>query len=888
MILTKILTPRVTKSILHRSRFFDSLNEAMNRKLTLISAPAGFGKTSLIIDWVEQRSLQAHWLSLDKNDTDPIQFLSYLIKSIQQVYPKFGCHVFELVKSPNRPSIEAISGLLVNDMLEIDQNCLIIFDDFHLADSYEISEVVSYLLERIPSNFHLLISTRSDPMLPSGRLRSQNQLLELRSSDIAFTSDDIFTLFNKKLKIDLSRQDACILETKTEGWIAGLQLAALSLQNDKDTSQFIQEFSGNNRYIMDYLIEEVLKSQSDDLKEFLLQTSILERFSSPLCNTLLGRENSQETIEQLEKSNLFIVPLDSERKWYRYQHLFADLLKQRLSLKDKEFVDGLHQKSIEWYEKHEIYDLAFKHSFFIKDYERSIQLLEQVIEQLWKDGFHSLILNYGKQIPANLLENYPLFCLYYAWVLYHAGESQNALSLLDRAYSTTANHPEMSGYRALSGKIAVAKAHLNANEIEPEEIVKYYTLALDHLSEKEVIWLGWAWKLKGMTEIARGNIRIGIDALIKTVEYGKKSNNLYLISSVALTLAYHESISGQHKESYQRCVDLLNFMKEKGFSDLAKSEWMYSGMFTMMSVRECVLTDFDKALENVKVAEALSKNGKDLTQKIIALLAYSYILYAIGDKSSSESKLFELEKLMEQFSISPYINTTYVGWKLYLLVDSNRLEQARDFAEICGISVDGEISFQNESSYLNFTRLIIARGEFDQAESILSKLFQSASTGERVETLVQIEILFAVINLKRHCEDQAIRHLISAMEYAVKEELFIYFLFDLDVTTNILKKAYRFQSTSKTNVPKSFIKKLENAIKKKENRIKLNANFNLSDRELDTLKFINQNFSNKQIAEKLYVSVNTIKTHIKNIYIKLGVNSRMKALETARDLKIIN
>ena len=252
MILTKILTPRVTKSILHRSRLFDSMNEAMNHKLTLISAPAGFGKTSLIIDWVEQRSLQAHWLSLDKNDRDPIQFLSYLIKSIQQVYPKFGCHVFELIKSPNRPSIEAITGLLVNDMLEIDQNCLIIFDDFHLADSYEISEVVSYLLERIPSNFHLLISTRSDPMLPSGRLRSQNQLLELRSSDIAFTSDDIFTLFNRKLKIALSRQDACILETKTEGWIAGLQLVALSLQNNKDTSQFIQEFSGNNRYIMDY------------------------------------------------------------------------------------------------------------------------------------------------------------------------------------------------------------------------------------------------------------------------------------------------------------------------------------------------------------------------------------------------------------------------------------------------------------------------------------------------------------------------------------------------------------------------------------------------------------------------------------------------------------
>ena len=887
MLITKVLIPHFKNKTLRRSRLLEVLNQSLNHKLTLISAPPGYGKTSLMVDWVKQCDFPVYWLSLDQHDTDDARFLNYLITSFQEGIPEFGQHIFELVKSQNRPSNETIIGLLINELLKIDQPCLLILDDFHSADSRGVSGAVSYLLENMPTSIHVVIATRADPILSLAKLRSLNQLLEIRMSDLAFTTEDIFVLFNKNLKIALSKPNSSILANKTEGWIAGLQLVAQSLQNKDDPSKFIRDFSGDNRYIMDYLIEEVLNAQPEYIREFLLQTSILDRFSYSLCDTLLDRNDSHDIIKRLEKSNAFIVPLDTENNWYRYQHLFADLLNQKLFLKDDQFVKSLHEKSIHWYEANQLYDLAIKHALIIKDYKKSIQLIEHVIEQLWKDGLHTVILNYGNIIPEIYFEEHPTFCLYYGWILFNAGQSQKAQTIIDQAYNNIKEHFSLTNDKELLGKIALAKAHLMSYNEHPGEMVTLYSLAIENLSEKNSIWLGWAWKLKGMTEIAQGNINEGIQALIRTVEYGKKTKNLYLISSSSLALAYHESVFGRHKASYERCLGLLKFIKKKGYLSVAKSEWMYAGLFTMMSVRECVTTDFDLALENVKNAYSLCKSEKDITQKIIALLAFSYISFARGNKEEAENKLFELEELMERHKISPYINTTYVGWKLYLLILSSQLEQAQFFANNSSLSISGEISFQNESSYLNFTRLLIARAEFEEAKFILDKLFAQAKESGRVETMVQVEILRAVIYIIQNSEDKAVSHMISAIKYSIEEELLIYFLFDLELTNSILEKVYIIQATSKTDIPKAFIRRLQNAIKKKESRLKLNANFELSDRELDTLKLMADNMSNKEIAEELFVTVNTVKTHIKSIYSKLYVNNRLKALEKAKKYHLL-
>jgi LuxR family maltose regulon positive regulatory protein len=289
------------------------LNAGLSRKLILVSAPAGFGKTTVISDWIYQNKIPAAWFSLDNGDNDPVEFLSYISTGIQSIHSEFGQSALKLLNSPNRPSGESIASLLINEILNIKQNFLLVLDDFHLIKSNEVLKLISYLLEHVPGNIHIVILTRSDPALSVSRLRSQYQMVELRSSDLSFSANDISVLFNKKLKLGLSLDDVYALETKTEGWIAGLQLTALSIQGREDISGFIQDLKGDNRYIMDYLMEEVLKIQTDDIKEFLLRTSIMEQISAPLCNAVLNRNNSQLILETLQKSNMFVIPLDEER-----------------------------------------------------------------------------------------------------------------------------------------------------------------------------------------------------------------------------------------------------------------------------------------------------------------------------------------------------------------------------------------------------------------------------------------------------------------------------------------------------------------------------------------------------------------------------------------------
>jgi len=895
MLLTKLYIPAPSKSLVFRENLLNRLNQGLDRKLILISAPAGYGKTTLISEWIRQNKIPTAWFSIDKNDNDPVEFLSYSISAIQNIHKDFGQVALELLKSHRPFEAESIINLLINEIIEIEIDFLLVFDDFHLINNSEVYNLMVYLLDHAPENIHVVILTRSDPALPVARLRSQNQLTEFRSSDLCFSTNDIFVLFNKRLKIKLSTDDAKSLETKTEGWIAGLQLTALSMSGQENISGFINDLKGDNRYIMDYLIEEVLKIQSDDIEDFLLRTSILEQISAPLCNQVLNRKDSQLILEELEKCGMFITPLDTDRHWYRYHHLFADLLKQRLLFKDKLLLEGLHKKASKWFEDNEMYDLAITHSLVIKDYVKSIQLLGEVVENMWKNGLHSAILSYGDLIPDELIKHNPEFCLYYSWILINTGQIKIAEPFLESAQKTinekivekTLSKQQLEIDKKLFGKIAVAFAHLNSNQQKPEKILDYCKTAMEYISDDDPLWLGWAWNAIAGAELDKGNIKQGIEALIIAVEYGKKSGNFYLISSAATSLAYHESVFGCYKSSYKRCSDILDFMKEEGYSQIAKVEWTFAGLFTMMSVTECLWADFDKALESVKNAYELCKNEKNVTQKIIALLAYSYVLYALENKIGAVNKVNELEAVLKQYKISPYIITTYVGWKIYLLIESEQLDKANDFVKECGLGINEEISYQNEQSYLNFARLLIVQNKFDKAKSMLSELTTLASNGKRTETLVQISILYSIMYKKIGAREKAVRSLVEAMEFAAEENLLNYFLFDLDFTNDLLTEVYKIQAAEKTKISRQFIDNLKLAIKKKKNRAKMHANFDLSSRELDALKLLVENYTNPEIADKLFVSVNTIKTHLKNIFLKLEVDSRAKAIAKAKHLRLI-
>jgi len=383
---TKLYVPPPQPKVVLRTRLIERLNEgSLHRKLTLISAPAGFGKSTLVSEWLAGCERGAAWLSLDAGDNDPTRFVAYLGAALQTIAPNIGEGVLDVLQSPQPPPTESILTALINEITAVPDDFVLVLDDYHVIDARAVDDALTFVLEHLPPRMHLLIATREDPHLPLARLRARGQLSELRAADLRFTPDEAAEFLNQVMGLSLPAEDIAALEERTEGWIAGLQLAAISMQGQKDVTSFIKSFTGSHHFVLDYLVEEVLGQQSESVKAFLLRTSILDRLCGPLCDAVLldPSLSGQETLEYLERANLFLVPLDNERRWYRYHHLFAELLRQRLhqsaasSTGDEGWdVDELHIRASQWYEDNGLEIEAFQHAAAANDVERAERLIE--------------------------------------------------------------------------------------------------------------------------------------------------------------------------------------------------------------------------------------------------------------------------------------------------------------------------------------------------------------------------------------------------------------------------------------------------------------------------------------------------------------------------------
>jgi LuxR family transcriptional regulator, maltose regulon positive regulatory protein len=895
MLLTKLHIPSVGNNIVHRSGLFENLNTGLSRKLILVSAPAGFGKTTVVSDWINENKIPAAWLSLDSGDNDPAVFLSYIISGIQGIHSAFGQGALSLLNSPNTPSAESIINLLINEVLHINQNFILVLDDFHLINSTEVLKVVTYLIENIPGNIHVVILTRSDPVISVSRLRSQHQFVELRASDLIFSANDISILFNKKLKLGLSIEDIYSLESKTEGWIAGLQLTALSMKGCEDISAFIKDLKGDNRYIMDYLVEEVLKLQTNEIKEFLLQTSILEQMSAPLCNAVLNRSDSQLILETLERSNMFVIPLDTERTWYRYHHLFADLLKQRLQLREKTSITELHNKASEWFKNNSMPILAIEHAIGEGNFEKSILFIGEIIEILWKNGQHAAIMKYGDLLPVELIKNNSDFCLYYAWILIMAGQINKAEPFLVSAEKITfqiINDKNSSGEvvrykKKLLGKISVAFAYMNSLLMRSEKVSGYSKTAIDNLSEDDPFWYSWGWYMIGIAEMSGENMKVCIEDFENALEYAKKSGNIYLISAIGSRISAIEARMGLYTSSYKRCSDLLTFLEESGYSQIIKSECSNAVLFSSMAGIESMRTDFDNALENIKTAYRLCKNESDNSFKVFVLVVYSLTLYGLGDISGVKKMLTEADNILKVNIIFPSSMAMYIAMKGLMLIENNELEKANWFYKEHGVIYDKKISYSEEFGFYSYALLLITEMKFREAEILLSELYKMAQAANRTERIIDAKIIYSILFKAKGDKEKALTNLIEALAIATGEGILMSFVLYHYQISDLLKDVYRIQAAKVTNIPKKVTDKLKFTIEKREKFLKIKLESVLSNRELALLKLIAEDLSNQEIADKLFISLNTVKTHLKNIFLKLVVDSRIQAVNKAKELGII-
>src|SRR6266705_4062355 len=466
---TKLYIPRLRPHVVIRPRLIERLNEGLHRKLTLISAPAGFGKTTLASAWVASCDRQVAWLSLDEGDSDPTRFQTYLVAALRTIAANIGEGVLGVLQSPqptHQPPTASILTALLNEITTIPDNFVLVLDDYHVIDAKPIDHALTYLVEHLPPQMHLAIATREDPQLPLARLRARGQLTELRATDLRFTDSEAAAFLNQVMGLSLSAADIAVLEDHTEGWIAGLQLAALSMQGHQDVPGFIRVFAGDHRYIVDYLVEEVLERQPAPVRSFLLQTAILDRLHGPLCDAVTGQEDGNARLEALERGNFFVVPLDDRRHWYRYHHLFAEVLAAHLRAEQPDLVSTLHRRASEWYEHNGSTADAIRHALSACDFERAADLVELAIPAMRQSRQEARVLGWLKALPDELLQVRPVLSVGYAWALLLNGELEGVEARLQNAerwLDTTADRGEMvvvddEEFRRLPGAIAIFRA----------------------------------------------------------------------------------------------------------------------------------------------------------------------------------------------------------------------------------------------------------------------------------------------------------------------------------------------------------------------------------------------------------------------------------------------
>ncbi len=895
MLLTKTQIPPLQEQLVNRHELFTRLNTASKHKLTLISAPAGFGKTTLISTWIHQNDLTAVWFSISSEDNDPVTFFSYLINAFNNIKKDFGRAAIKLLQAGNTTSIKSAVNLIINELVTFNEDIFYVIDDFHLIENNEINEFLNHFLNFLPEHVHLVILTRCDPNIQVSRLRSQLQLLEIRANDLSFSQTETALLVKRNLKLSIDETAIEKLFSKTEGWIAGLQLAVLSLQNHNDPASFINDFSGSNLYIMEYLIDEVLNKQNNHIKNFLICTSILEILSAPLCNKILNITNSQKILKELESANMFLFPIDNTKKAFRYHHLFAELLQQKLSEFDNQFINSLHENAAVWYNNNNMPNLAIQHSLMANNHQNSVDIFGKNIADLWEAGQQNTILNICRDIPQQLLFSSRHICLYFSWVLLDSGNLNEAYTYLEQGEKNCKEHlpdPEKKTSDSqknniLIGRIAVAMTRYFAHIPNIEKIKHYNKTASKYLSKGDSFWQGWSCFTEAIIYKTQDDIAGTMHCYHKGLAFARKSDNLYLVSLLTISLGYMEFRLGKLHSSYNRYQELLSYLNKKGYSQYAKEESSYALLYASMGIIEFYRVDLEKAAHNIDIAYKLVKKDTNITNKSIVLIAYSLINYLTGDKIRSWEKLEELEPILMNMEVLPDVLTLYLSWKGFLLVNQGELNEAELFFSDNQIVVNNNIPVSDIHRYTPLALWLIEELRLEEAESFLLSLNQQVEKLQRIEHLVEIKILLTYLYLQKSDKSSALKYLEKSLEYASNEDIEVYYVLYYQRIHSLFDEAFKTIVTKKTAIAKGFIKKLKETLAFCRQQNSLKESNELSERELDVLKLINNHLTNQQIADKLYISLNTVKSHVKNILLKLEVDKRSKAAGKARNSGLI-
>lgn len=908
---TKLSIPLPRPSLVARPRLFQRLNAGLAGKLIILSAPAGFGKTTLIADWIHSAcSKTPHprfsWLTLDEGDNDPVRFIAYLTAALT------GSHAdpdpLAPPISPPDPStpITVAITLLINEMAAFPAEHVLALDDYHLIEAPPVHEALDFLLNHLPPQMHIVITTRIDPPLSIARLRGRAQVMELRQDDLRLTLDETAAFLNQVMGLDLAAVDVAALASRTEGWVAGLQMAAVSMQGREDLPAFIRAFTGSNRYILDYLVEEVFQHQTEQVKTFLLQTAVLDRLNASLCQFLISGtsldpsqhsqtatqvQQSQAFLEYLEQANLFIIPLDEERGWYRYHRLFADLLRKRLQQLQPDRVQLLHGRAGAWFEQNNFVDDAIHHAFCAKDLQRAADLIEQHAEVALKRSESVTFMNRVEALPNELVRARPSLSVFHAWaMILHGRPADRIESRLQDALS----HDQKKTPTALPGNIAAIRSRISILQGQMARANEYAHLALELLPQENAFFRGIAlWDL-GMASLVGGDIAAGSRFLEDAARTSREAGNILVAVTTLCRLAGLQMLQGrlhQARDIYQQALRLAT--SDRGLLPVA-SEALFG------------LGELAREWNDLQAAKRYLDDGIQLSKQywemsaLVGFLSLARIKQAQGDENGAQGLLWQAREVVAEFSATEADDRTVALAQAQIWIRQRNFAAVERWAAELGLdsntalsefleptSTEGSFSPEqhlHKYELVVLARLLFAQKRFAPALQVLDPLLSLAEGRGRTKATLEILVLQALIYQAQGFVPRATAVLEQAVKLAQPAGYVRVFLDEGPSLEPLLRRV------ASRDVAPTYARELLAAFTAPHEELYPSAQplvGPLSERELEVLHLLATNATGPEIANNLVIAISTFRSHTKSIYGKLDVNRRSDAVTRARQLGLI-
>jgi LuxR family maltose regulon positive regulatory protein len=876
---TKLYIPPPPAKAVPRLRLTVQLNEGLHRKLTLVSAPAGFGKTTLVSAWAAASGQQVAWLSLDTGDNDPARFLTYLTAALRTVAPQVGTGVLRALQAPQPPPAEAVLTALLNDLAALADPIVLVLDDYHVIEAPAVDQALAFLLEHLPPQMRLLIATREDPPLPLARLRARAQLTELRVTDLRFTPAEAADFLNETMGLTLAADDIAALDARTEGWIAGLQLAAISLQGHQAPGSFVRSFTGSHRFVMDYLVEEVLQQQPEPVQTFLLHTSILDRLCGPLCDTMLGERTTsgQAMLEYLEHANLFIIPLDNERRWYRYHHLFADLLRQRLQQNlaatggAEHDLNALHVRASQWYEDHDLDIEAFHHAAAANDVERAERLIQGRGIPLHLRGAVTMILDWFASLPTSVLDARPSLWWRYAGLLLVGGQTTGVEEKLNAAEAALRGQAEDAATRPLLGRIAAARATLALTRYQAETMLAESRRALEYLpaenapTRANALWtMGYGYLMQGERAAAR-------QALTEAVALSRSVRDIFttILATIGLgNIAEVDNRLALAAEIYRQILDLA------GDQPVQIVYEAHLGLARVLYEWNDLAGAEQHGRQGLHLARQYERG---IDRFVVCEVFLARLHLARGDLAGAAALLAQADQAARQQNFV-YRIPDVAAAQVPVLLRQGQVDAAAEVA-------------QRYDLPLSQARVHLAQGDAAAALAVLALARQQAEARGWADERLKALVLQALAHQAGGDPDQAARALEEALALAEPGGFIRLFVDEGPPMARLLADA------AARRIRPGSVEKLRAAFAAEDPRQTDAAPHPLrrsqplveplTQRELEILQLIAEGRSNREIGERLFLALDTVKGHNQQIFGKLHVQRRTEAVARARELGLI-